>query len=301
MLAVLRDRKADESQHLLAAEMAGETVAINDALAGALLSIVGDATASDELRSRAALALGPVLEQMDMDSIGDIRGVGDVLDAQPISEQTFHRIQQALRARYLGDDIPKEVRRRILEASVRAPADWHRVAVRAAYPREDRDWRLTAVFAMRFVRGFTDEIVSALDDPDEEIRFEAVSAAGNWEVDAAWPYVSALLAAIEAAAAIRPQEAEPLLAELTDSHDTDISDAADNAIMMATDPFDDDFDDKLTHGRSVDVPWHLRRGLLVQARGRQGPIPCAGASRPASATFTRRTPCRTLRKMGMIE
>ena len=255
LLAVLRDRKADESQHLLAAEMAGEIVAINDDLAGVLLSIVADATASDELRSRAALSLGPVLEQMDRDSIGDIPGLDDELDDQPISEHTFHRIQQSLRARYLEDDIPNEVRRRILEASVRAPADWHRDAVREAYSREDRDWRLTAVFAMQYVRGFTDEIVAALDDPDEEVRYEAVTAAGNWEVDAAWPLVSALvaapdtdkallLAAIEAAAAIRPQEAQPLLAELSDSDDTDISDAADNAIMMATNPFDDDFDDE---------------------------------------------------------
>ena len=108
---------------------------------------------------------------------------------------------------------------------------------------------------MQYVRGFTDEIVAALDDPDEEVRYEAVTAAGNWEVDAAWPLVSALvaapdtdkallLAAIEAAAAIRPREAQPLLAELSDSDDTDISDAADNAIMMATNPFDDDFDDE---------------------------------------------------------
>ena len=255
LLAVLRDRNADESEHLLAAEMAGEIVAINDDLAGALLSIVADATASEELRSRAALSLGPVLEQMDMDSIGDIPGLDESFDAPPISEHTFHRIQQSLHARYLEDDIPKEVRRRILESSVRAPADWHRDAIRAAYSRDDRDWRLTAVFAMRYVHGFTDGIVAALDDPDEEVRYEAVTAAGNWEVDAAWPHVSALLtapdtdkalllAAIEAAAAIRPQEAEPLLAELTDSHDADIADAAGSAMMMATDPFDDDFDDE---------------------------------------------------------
>ena len=255
LLAVLRDQQADESEHLLAAEMAGEIVAINDDLADALLSTVGDATASEELRSRAALSLGPVLEQMDMDSIGDIPGLDDEFDAPPISEHTFHRIQQSLHAHYLEDDIPKEVRRRILESSVRAPTDWHRDAVREAYSRENRDWRLTAVFAMQYVRGFTDEIVAALDDPDEEVRYEAVNAAGNWEVDAAWPHVSALLtapdtdkalllAAIEAAAAIRPREAEPLLAELTDSHDTDIADAADSAIMMATDPFDDDFDDE---------------------------------------------------------
>ena len=166
----------------MAAEMAGEIVAINDHLAGALLSIVADATASDELRSRAALALGSVLAQMDNDSIGDVPGLDDEFDAQPISEHTFHRIQQSLRARYLEDDIPKEVRRRILEASVRAPAAWYRDAIREAYSREDRDWRLTAVFAMRFVDGFTDEIVAALNDPDEEVRYEAVNAAaiGKW-------------------------------------------------------------------------------------------------------------------------
>ncbi|MDE0024016.1 MAG: hypothetical protein OXP69_06315 [Spirochaetaceae bacterium] len=256
LLAVLRDREADESDHLLAAEMAGEIVAINDDLAGGLLSIVGDAAASEELRSRAALSLGPVLEQMDTDSIGDLPGLDDdSFDAPPISEHTFHRIQQTLHARYLEGDIPKEVRRRILEASVRAPADWHRDAIRKAYSSDDRDWRLTAVFAMRFVSGFDDEVVASLDDPDEEISYEAVWAAGNWEIDAAWPHVSALLtapatdkvlllAAIEAAGAIRPREAEPLLAELSDSEDTDIADAADNAMMMASSPFDDDFDDE---------------------------------------------------------
>ena len=127
LLEVLRDRKADESDHLLAAEMAGEIVAMNDDLAGGLLSVVGDATASDELRSRAALSLGPVLEQMDTDSIGDLPGLeDDSFDAPPISEHTFHRIRQSLHAHYLDDGIPKEVRRRILESSVRAPADWHR-------------------------------------------------------------------------------------------------------------------------------------------------------------------------------
>ena len=113
LLAVLRDRQADESEYLLAAEMAGEIVAINDDLAGVLLSIVGDAAASEELCSRAALSLGPVLEQMDMDSIGDMPGLDEELDAPPISEHTFHRIQQSLRARYREDDTPKEVRRRI--------------------------------------------------------------------------------------------------------------------------------------------------------------------------------------------
>ena len=254
--AVLHNPQAAESDRLLAAELAGEPVAIDDDLAGVLLSIVGDATASDELRSRAALSLGPVLEQMDQRS-GDyfLSLEAETLNAPPISEHTFQRVQESLRARYLEDDIPKEVRRRVLEASVRASADWHRDAVRSAYSSDDRDWRLTAVFAMRWVSGFDDEIIAALDDPDEEISYEAVWAAGNWEIDAAWPHVSALLttaatdktlllAAIEAAVAINPREAEPLLAELSDSRDADIADAAGSAMMMAAPPFDDDFDDE---------------------------------------------------------
>ena len=37
----------------------------------------------------------------------------------------------------------------------------------------------------------------SVDDPDDEIRYEAVRAAGNWEVDAAWPHMTAMLAAPE--------------------------------------------------------------------------------------------------------
>ena len=227
LLALLRDRQADELERLQAAEMAGEVAIINDDLAGALLSVVGNANASEDLRTRAALSLGPVLEHMDIDRIRDDADLDDTLDAPPISEHSFHRIQQSLRAR----------------------ADWHPDAVRAAYSSEDRDWRLTAVFAMRWVAGFGDEIVAALDDPDDEIRYEAVWAAGTWEIDGTWPYVSALLsapdtdkalllAAIGAAVSINPREAKPLLAELTDSQDTDIADAADIAMMMASSPFD---------------------------------------------------------------
>ena len=39
-LRVLRDDRADESDRLLAAKMAGDCTVINDELAGALLSIV---------------------------------------------------------------------------------------------------------------------------------------------------------------------------------------------------------------------------------------------------------------------
>jgi uncharacterized protein (UPF0147 family) len=61
------------------------------------------------------------------------------VDAQnvPISDNKFHEIQESLCKLYLGTNVPKEVRRRVLEASVRAPQDWHRDAIREAYACAD--------------------------------------------------------------------------------------------------------------------------------------------------------------------
>ena len=103
---------------------------------------------------------------------------------------------------------------------------------------------LTAVFAMRSVRGFDKEILAALESPDPDIHYEAVHAAGNWELDAAWSHVvellndpdtpkPLLLAAIGAAGSIRPTEAGMVLADLAGSDDEDIAEAAGEAMMMA--------------------------------------------------------------------
>lgn len=147
-----------------------------------------------------------------------------------------------MREVYLDPGAPKEVRRRALEASVRAQEDWHTAAVRAAYHSGDIEWRLTAVICMCYVRGFDREIVEALERGDSQIRYQAVRAAGNWAVDAAWPHVRALvraeqiddrallLAAIDAGAGIRPDEAAELLADLADSEDEEIADAVFEAL-----------------------------------------------------------------------
>jgi hypothetical protein len=82
---------------------------------------------------------------------------------------------------------------RILEASVRAPQSWHPAAVRAAYASDDRAWRLTGVLCMRYVRGFDAQILEALGSEDPDMHYEAVCAAGAWEVDAAWPHIAALV------------------------------------------------------------------------------------------------------------
>lgn len=138
-----------------------------------------------------------------------------------------------------------------MEASVRAPQEWHGDAIRGAYASTDEEWKLTAVFCMRFVRGFEEEILAALESDNSDIRYEAVCAAGTWSVEAAWPHVAALvtsevidkpllLAAIDAVASIRPKEAAEILGDLIDSEDEDIVEAVHKAMAMAEGLSDED-------------------------------------------------------------
>jgi len=155
----------------------------------------------------------------------------------------------------MDTDVPKKVRRRILEGSVRAPQDWHQEAIRDAYSSDDESWRLTAVFGMRYIRGFNTQILEALENENEDIHYEAVCAAGNWEIDAAWSHITSLatteltdkslrLAAIEAVASIHPQEAAEILLELTQSDDEDIVDVAYEAMAMSGWFPDEDYDEE---------------------------------------------------------
>jgi hypothetical protein len=220
-----------------------------------LLSILLSNEESEQLRGMAAISLGPVLEHADTDGFDDP-------DDVPISKKTFHRIQKSLRRLYMDAGVPKNVRRRILEASVRAPQNWHRDVIRAAYSSEDGEWKLTAVFSMRWVRGFDDLIVEALESDNQDLHYQAVCAAGNWSVDAAWLHMSGLvsseetdkpllLAAIDALAGIRPQEAGVTLVDLTDSDDEDIVEAAHEAMAMAERPAGDELDDDAEGDESV--------------------------------------------------
>jgi hypothetical protein len=241
---ILSDHRADEADRFIAAELAGDLTVINDKLAASLAAVVRSAEEPEQMRATAAIALGPVLE------VAFTYGFEDPDDV-PIKERTFRNIQDTLNTVYFDDGISKEVRRRILEASVRAPEDWHQNAIAVAYASGDREWMLTAVFSMRWVRGFDEQILEALKSSDPEIHFEAVEAAGNWGLAAAWPHILAivrnpkapkplLLAAIGAVSTIRPAEAESVLEDLADSDDEEIAEAVDEAIQMAESTSDDD-------------------------------------------------------------
>jgi hypothetical protein len=249
-LDTLQDKQAPEGDRLLAAELAGDFTVINDELADALLAVVRSNNESEALRGAAAIGLGPVLEHADMHE-----GEEEDEDEVPIAEATFHRIQSSLRKLYMDAGVPGDVRRRILEASVRAPQDWHAEAIRAAYGSGDDAWRLTAVFCMRFIRGFDEQILESLHSTNADIHYEAVCAAGVWAVQAAWPHITELvnsgrtdkhllLAAIEAVAGIRPNEAAAVLDDLADSDDEDIVEAVLEATAMAGGLADDDDDDE---------------------------------------------------------
>jgi hypothetical protein len=237
LLATLFDDKAPEADRYLAVELAGEFVVMNDEFAAALINILENGRQPEEIRARAAISFGPVLEQVDTDGFEDA-------ETLPITEATFHRIQESLRRIHMDASAPKGVRRRALEGSVRAPQTWHREAIRAAFASGDDAWRLTAVFCMRFVKGFDDQILEALNSTDSAIHHEAVVAAGNWGVNAAWPHIAdllasestekpVLLAAIEAVPTIRPDDAAEVLVDLLDSDDEDIVDAVQEALAPA--------------------------------------------------------------------
>jgi HEAT repeat protein len=244
LVSVLRDEQTAEPDRVLATEIAGDFTVVNDGLVEALLALLRSCDESERVRGRAAISLGPILEYADTEGFDD---AGDV----PISERTFRRIEESLRELYMDAQIPWEVRRRILEASVRAPQDWHESAVRSAYASGDDASKLTAVFCMRFVRGFDEQIVAELDSRNPGIHLEAVLAAGNWGIRAAWPHVAALihsgktpkpllLAAIEAVPSIRPQEAREILTGLAESDDEDIVEAVHEALAFCEDEDDDE-------------------------------------------------------------
>ena len=248
ILDVLRNDRADASDRLLAVELAGASGDVHDELAGALLSILQNVNEPEALRGRAAISLGPALEYAYMDGFDDP-------DEVPITEPMFRNIQKTLHRLYRDARVPREVRRRVLEASARAPENWHKEAVRAAYRSDEEDWKLTAVFCMQFIDGFDEQILEAIDSKNLDILYEAVCAAGNWEIDAAWPHIAALisseqtekellLAAIEAAAMIRPGEAAEIFEPLTDSDDEDIVDAVCEALAMSGEFWDDEEEDE---------------------------------------------------------
>ena len=237
LLDILRKGPVDAPDRILAVQLAGESTVVNDELARALLSVAQNDKEDGEVRGAALIALGPALEQADMMGFEEE-------DYIVISEEVFRMLQTSLQKLYMNPDLPKDIRRAVLEAAVRAPQQWQFEAVRAAYTGNDEAWRLTAVFCMGYLDGFDAQIMESLASDDPDIHYHAVCAAGNWDVHDAWPHIAALvrsnetdkelrIAAIGALAGIRPEESVEVLNGLIDSEDEDIVEAVFEALAMA--------------------------------------------------------------------
>ena len=100
---ILIDHQANETDRLIAAELAGCLTVINDQLADALMAVIRRPDEPEQLRAAAAIALGPVLEQAETDGFEDPR------DVMPITQRTFRTIQESLHKLYFDNSIPKEV------------------------------------------------------------------------------------------------------------------------------------------------------------------------------------------------
>ena len=233
---VLASLRSDDEDVREAAKAAANA-AIDDALCEALLDLLADGDADPEARSGAAIALGPSLELCDVD------GFDDEDATPPISEEMFTRTRAALKAIYRDAKAPTIVRRRALEAAVRAPEEWQEGAVRGAWKSGDPEWRVTAIFSMGILGNFDETIIEAMDDADVDIACEAVYASMEASIESAVPKLigfarnadadqSLRLAAIETLGGIGGDLGIAALEELSADDDDEIAAAADDALDM---------------------------------------------------------------------
>ncbi len=237
LLELVQNAAAPLEERDTAAELLSDLDVMDDGVAEVLLKIASDPHEDLGLRTTAAVALGSALEYADVEGFEDP-------EEDPISEAMFEKIQQKFYELYHDLRTPMEVRRSVFEGSVRAPQDWHRDEVASAYASGDDDWRLTAVFAMRWVEGFEEEILEALNSSDPDILYQAVCAAGAWGISEAAPVLEEILnleeidedllfAAIEAVPTVMPERAPEVLGPLRQSDDPDIVDAVEEALTTA--------------------------------------------------------------------
>ncbi len=238
-----------EPDRLMALELAGEPVVINDRLAEALMTIIQDGRESEEVRCQAVIALGVGLEGAYLDEVDleddFLAEINTDEIVESLSSHLLIKIQEKLSRLYRDAEMPERVRRRILEASVRAPWDWHKNAVTAAYYSGDHDWRLTSVFCMGYLPGFNEELIEALRDPDREISLEAVGSALNHGLSEALPTFKdlllnrpssdkeLLLRAIELVPEVCPEQAGEMLSSLVDDKDREVATAVLDALALA--------------------------------------------------------------------
>ncbi len=179
------------------------------------------------VREAAAIALGRYVLAGEL---GDL----PMREVTPVVEALLQVVQNS------EEDI--DVRRRALESIAFIDEPHVRDLIEAAYYHPDTRMQVSAVFAMGRSGNtrWASYVLTELESPDPELRYEAALAAGNLELaDAIQPLrrlieedkdVEIQLAAIEALGRIGGAEAERILLQLLDSPEDAIAEAAEDAL-----------------------------------------------------------------------
>lgn len=193
----------------------------------------------EDFRARAAIALGPAIENCgdELDPDGRLPDPEDPLNLADLSQPVYEQVQARLRRVYEDPEAPTMVRRRALETSVRARRPWHPLAIANAWASADQGWKQTALFCMGFAypHDYSSEIEQGLLSDSTELVLEAVVAAGRREIHALAPRLSILacdrgseqvlrLAAIEALTTL--ESSDQTLVALSEDLDPEIAAAA---------------------------------------------------------------------------
>lgn len=215
---------------------------MDDEIARAFLDVIVS-DAGEEIVADTIIGLGPIIEEAGLDFDDDTdEDTDDEFDNEfgpGISPEMFRTILREIRALYDETSKPKLVRRRAFEVLVRDSEEWQAQEIRKHLASDDRDWTMTAVFAMGHVPGFDREIAGFVESAQGDLLFEAVRAAAHMEVTEVAIRVRELaqragdrdirLAAIDALPHVDPKCRE-LLEKLARSKDGEVAETASAAL-----------------------------------------------------------------------
>lgn len=254
ILKVVRNHREAIEERTIAIVLACSSSIVTDDIVREILSIIENPQEAEVIRSTAVSSLGPVLEFVSMEDMAEMQELS-------VSKDTITIIRRKLKSIYESGDYPVDIRRQALQSSAQYPEEWHASEIRKHYTGSDLDWKLIAIFCMGYCPGFEEQILECVNSDTNEIRCNAIEAAGNQELEDAWPVVlrilssndsdkSLLLQAIIAAPRINPYEAIDLLEKLYEEHqDEEVTEFAAEALSEINDMvgdddlYDDDDDD----------------------------------------------------------
>lgn len=215
-----------------------------------VFDLARDRTASEDVRARAAISLGPALELWEMERDDPFPMEGEEFTLDPKLAEEIHA---GLLAIVRDEEEPKLVRRRALEAAVRCISDEHDRLIRRFWIDPDPEWRLTAIFAMGEYTFYEKDILAAVENDElaPVLRAEAFRSAAKLDLkkisrlakkiagDASQPE-ELRAGALKAYASLAPIKSQDLLERIAEEEEGDLQELARTLLdLLEEDPLGD--------------------------------------------------------------